>query len=81
MHTLVTMIMREADDRVLLTQNDYARRIGRHPNTLVTWRARGTHDVPAPSGYMGPDGDGAPYWDAHVVEAWCAAHPEQIKAT
>jgi hypothetical protein len=61
-----------ADDRQLLTVGDFARIIDRNKTTLLSWVARGQHDVPPPAGRT----DNGAIWDTEQIEAWKDEHQD-----
>lgn len=74
---LAELILKIADDRVLMIGADIGRRIGRSPNTIGSWRERGQHRFPAPVYQTGM----GPLWDSEDIEAWCAKYPKLVKAS
>lgn len=60
------------DDRPLMSLKGFADHIGRNRTTILSWVARGSHDVPRPIA----DTDAGGIWDSEQVMAWAALHPE-----
>lgn len=73
---LVDAILEITDKRTFVTTADFGRRIGRSPNTLITWRDRGRKDLPE-AVYRTAQG---PLWDEEDVLVWMALHPEEVLA-
>lgn len=69
---LVAEILAIADDRPLMSLKDFADHIGRNRTTILSWIARGSHDVPRP---VADTGAGF-IWDGDQVTAWAELHPE-----
>lgn len=75
---MVAEILAIADDRTLLTVGDFAAQLGRPVPTILSWIARGQHDMPA---QLYPTRPGRQrqvlLFDQDEVHAWIEAHAEQ----
>lgn len=74
----VEEILAIADDRTLLTVGDFAAQLGRPVPTILSWIARGQHDMPS---QLYPTRPGRQrqvlLFDEDEVHAWIEAHAEQ----
>lgn len=67
-------ILAITDDRQYASLKDFAEIIDRNRTTILSWKNRGQHDVPAPIGRSG-HGD---IWDADEIRRWAVRHPKLI---
>ncbi len=75
---MVAEILHIADDRTLLTVGDFAAQLGRPVPTILSWIARGQHDMPR---QLYPTRPGRQrqvlLFDQDEVHAWIEAHADK----
>jgi hypothetical protein len=72
---LADQVLAMADDRELVTLQEFGRLIGRSPNTIITWMVRRNVVLPEPA-YRIARG---PLWDRVDIDQWVGDHPEEVR--
>lgn len=71
----IAEILAIADNREFVSLKGFAEMIGRDRTTILSWKARGQHDIPVRIGRCAT----FDIWDADDIRRWAEAHPELVR--